>query len=357
MSGGGLQLDAVSVAIDGRPVLDRVSLAAEPGEMLVLAGPSGSGKSTLLRAIAGLLPLQDGSVRIDGRRIDTLAPGKRDVAMVFQNHAVMPHMSVLENLCFGLRARGMPRRAARARATEVATSLGLGALLERLPDALSGGERQRIALGRALLREARVILMDEPLSSLDGPLRTRLRNEIVGLHQKIDTTIVYVTHDQTEALGMADHLGVLDQGRLLQLAPPREVYEEPADRFVATFLGYPPINLLLAEGGGGATLRWAGADLALTHSSRGPVQLGIRPEHVQVDGSRWARTSPTAATLRATLRRREMLGDVQVLFLDVAGESLCAQVEPDFQPAEALEVHLPRNALLGFDPDSGRRLW
>src|SRR5512133_149188 len=221
-----------------------LSLEIEDGEFMVLVGPSGSGKTTALRLLAGLEALTSGSIRIGERVVDAVAPRERDIAMVFQDYALYPQMSVRQNLAFGLKIRKLPRPEIRRRVDETAELLGIGALLERKPRALSGGQRQRVALGRALVREPQVFLMDEPLSNLDAKLRAQTRGEIKRLQQAIGTTTVYVTHDQVEAMTMGDRIAVMNNGVLEQVGTPEELYERPANRFVAGFIGSPAMSFL-----------------------------------------------------------------------------------------------------------------
>lgn len=356
--GSGLALQGLTVALGGRTVLHGIDLQAAAGSFLVLAGPSGSGKSTLLRAIAGLVDVQAGAVAWAGRPITALPPGQREIAMVFQDHALLPHLTVAENLGFGLRARGVSRREARARAVEVADRLGLAELVDRRITRLSGGERQRVALGRALLRDAKLVLMDEPLSSLDVPLRARLRREILELHRRQGWTTVYVTHDQAEALSMADQLGVMADGRLLQLDSPRRVYAHPASTAVARFIGAPPMNLLPVQVTGGV-ITWSGTPLAgLDPPGDGDWTLGLRPEDVHLTGSRWAPAGDDPATLEATVQLVEHVGDQQ--FVTVAPghapeAALTVRQEPDrvLAAGDVVRIGLSADALRWFAPDTG----
>lgn len=355
----GLQLEGTSVQLDGKPVLKQVSLSVAAGERLVLAGPSGSGKSTLLRAVAGLAALSEGSIRLDGQRIDALPPARRDVALMFQSYALFPHLSVLDNLCFGLRARGTSAESAAAQAQAVAETLGLRGLLQRKPAALSGGERQRVALGRALLRKPKALLLDEPLSSLDTQLRGRARAEIVRAHADSRAAMLLVTHDQAEAMALADRLGVLKDGVLQQLAAPREVYARPANRFVAQFLGSPSMNLLdmrLALDGG---LWWRQARLA--DQVRLPAALlpgtgallGLRPEQISLPQSRWAPHSAITLGCPARIALIEAAGDHQIIWLDAEGERLAARCEPEWrgQVGDALTITLHLDNACWFAAD------
>ena len=359
-----LEVDRATVRLGGRDVVAAASLAVEAGELVVLAGPSGSGKSSLLRAIAGLVPLQDGDVRIGGRSVAALPPGARGVAMVFQGYALLPHLTVRGNIEFGLRARGASRADARRQVEAAAATLDLGPLLERLPRQLSGGERQRVALARALVRHPEVFLLDEPLSSLDAPLRTRARAEIVRLHRQLRAATVYVTHDQAEALALADRLGILRDGRLEQIGPPLELYRRPRNLFVARFLGNPPMNVLDVVVAPPDAVSWREQRVPLPEPLRAALapgralRLGVRPEHVHPTRSRWAPALENAPRLQARVERIEPAGDQNYLWLDVAGAPLAARVEPDFaaRPGDALELALDPAGLHLFDAQDGERL-
>lgn len=352
----GLVLDAVNVELGGKPVLKSVSLHVAPGERVVLAGPSGSGKSTLLRAVAGLAAIEGGNIHLDGRRIDTLASARRDVAMMFQGYALFPHLTVLDNLTFGLRARGTAKAVADEQAKAVAQTLGLAALLARKPAALSGGERQRVALGRALLRKPKALLLDEPLSSLDAQLRSKARAEIVRAHTGSTAAMLLVTHDQAEALALADRIGILRDGVLQQLAPPREVYARPANRFVAQFLGSPAMNLFDVRLALDGALWWKQARLAdrvtapLALSANGSATLGLRPEQLSLPGSRWAAASRATAMLSARIAGVEAGGDQQIVWCEAEGERIAVRAEPEWVAAigEPVPVTLHLDAACWF---------
>lgn len=352
----GLVLDAVSVALADKTVLQTVSLAVAAGERVVLAGPSGSGKSTLLRAVAGLVPLAGGAIHVDGRRIDALPSARRDVAMMFQSYALFPHLSVLDNLCFGLRARGVPAADAHAQAAAVAETLGLSALLARRPAALSGGERQRVALGRALLRHPQVLLLDEPLSSLDAQLRSRARSEIVRAHAVSRAAMLLVTHDQAEAMALADRLGVLKDGVLQQLDTPRAIYARPANRFVAQFLGAPAMNLFKVRLALDHGLWWCQLRLAegirtpAALTPGGSATLGLRPEQLSLPGSRWAPRSASVAQLEARIAGVEAGGDHQIIWLEAEGERIAVRSEPEWpaRVGEQVPVTLHLDAACWF---------
>jgi len=359
-----LELDRVTVRLGDRDVVKEVSLEAKEGELVVLAGPSGSGKSSLLRTVAGLIPLHAGDVRIAGHSVALRAPGARDVAMVFQSYALFPHLSVRENLEFGLRARGTPRADTRRLAGEAAAALELAPLLERHPRQLSGGERQRVALARALLRHPQVFLMDEPLSNLDAPLRARARAEILRMHRRLNAAALYVTHDQAEALALADRLGILRDGRLEQIGPPRELYERPRNQFVAGFLGNPAMNILAVEAAPPDALLWNGQRLAVPAAlqpalaSGRTLRLGIRAEHLHPGGSRWAPALAGAPRLRARLERIEPAGDQAFLWLDGGGTALATRVESDFaaRAGDLLELAVDPAGMRLFDGQTGEAL-
>ncbi len=319
-----------SFARADRPAVERVDLAAEDGELLVLVGPSGCGKSTLLRMIAGLETPTTGRIRIGERDVTDLAPRDRDIAMVFQSYALYPHMTVEQNLAFGLRMRRLPADEIAGRVAEVARDLGLDALLGRLPRQLSGGQQQRVALGRAIVRKPAVFLFDEPLSNLDAKLRGEVRVLIRRLHARLKATMVYVTHDQVEAMTLGDRIVVLDKGVVQQVDTPLALYDRPANLFVAGFLGTPPMSFL-----------------------RGPAPagevLGVRPEDVYVD-----RGGP----LEARVEVIELLGDSKLVHLKLGDEPLIARVEAHVPVAEAegRRIAFRRGRVHRFDAATGKRL-
>jgi sn-glycerol 3-phosphate transport system ATP-binding protein len=284
-----LELVGLTKSFGNTAVLHGIDLTLADGELLVIVGASGCGKSTLLRLVAGLERPSAGRVLLDGRDITALDPAARDAAMVFQNYALYPHMSVFDNMAYGLRIRGLARADISRRVDAAATLLGIETLLARKPRQLSGGQRQRVAMGRAIVREPKLFLFDEPLSNLDAKLRVQMRAEIRRLQRRLGVTSLYVTHDQTEAMTLGDRLLVLHQGRPAQLATPMEVFERPADTYVAGFIGAPAMNFLPGEltGGGTAVRLQAGPVIPLaTGKPAGPdgyeVTIGIRPEHVTV---------------------------------------------------------------------------
>ena len=289
MNMASLTLKAISKRFGKIVALYGVDLHVEDGQFCVLLGPSGCGKSTLLNIIAGLILQDEGSVLLDGQSVDRLAPRDRDVAMVFQSYALYPHMKVAQNLGFGLRMRGVPKQTIRERVLEAARLLGIEDLLDRKPGELSGGQRQRVAMGRAMVRRPRVFLLDEPLSNLDARLRAGVRLELKQLHRQIKSTIIYVTHDQVEAMTLGDQVVVMRHGKIHQIGRPETIYERPADIFVATFIGSPEMNLyrgrLLRKDdrlhfqGPGFLLDLGGLEINL---QEGEVEVGIRPEDIGI---------------------------------------------------------------------------
>jgi multiple sugar transport system ATP-binding protein len=332
-----------------------LSLDVADGELLVLVGPSGSGKSTVLRLIAGLEPVTGGRILIGGRDVTALPPQRRDIAMVFQSYALYPHMTVRENLEFGLRVRKEPADAIAPRVAAAAESLGLEPLLGRLPAQLSGGQRQRVALGRAMVRHPQAFLLDEPLSNLDARLRVETRLELARLHRRLGATMFYVTHDQVEAMTLGDRVAVLHAGELQQVAPPLELYRRPANLFVAGFIGSPAMNLVEGEvrhEDGGATFVAGDVVVPVPGAARGKVVLGIRPQQVGFD-----RAAPDG--IAATVQIVEPLGSEQVVHaVTGGGVPLVAVVapEPPVAAGAGVRLRLPAEALHLFDGATGRRL-
>ena len=267
------------------PAADNVSLDIADGEFMVLLGPSGCGKTTTLRMVAGLESITSGTVSIDGRVVNQVPAKDRDIAMVFQSYALYPHMSVKDNLAFGLKRRSVDRAEIERRVANVAGILGLAEFLSRKPHALSGGQRQRVALGRAIVRDPKVFLFDEPLSNLDAALRVGMRGELIKLHHHLGATMIYVTHDQVEAMTMGDRICIMNGGKVVQIGAPLDVYRDPADTFVASFLGSPPTNLLSGVFNG-ASLNIGATKLPFTkRGAADQVILGIRPEDIRIDGA------------------------------------------------------------------------
>jgi ABC-type sugar transport system ATPase subunit len=336
--------------------LSSVDLEVEDGEFCVLLGPSGCGKSTLLNIIAGLIPQEEGTVLLDGQSVDRLAPRDRDVAMVFQSYALYPHMKVAENLSFGLRMRGLPKPSIHERVTEAARVLGIEDLLDRKPKELSGGQQQRVAMGRALVRRPRLFLLDEPLSNLDARLRTNVRLELKILHHQIRGTIIYVTHDQVEAMTLGDKVVVMRDGKVHQIDRPETIYAQPADTFVATFIGSPEMNLyhgrlVRQEGrllfqGAGFSLDLGGLQLGLEEEE---VEVGIRPEDIGI-------AQEVAVPLQARVEMISNLGSETYIHTRLGQESLTlrASKEAACQPGEVIHLMIDPDRLHVFR--NGRRV-
>ena len=344
----------------GRRAVDRVSLAVHEGELLVLVGPSGCGKSTLLRMVAGLEEVTEGEIRIGDRVVNDVPPRDRDIAMVFQNYALYPHMTVFDNLAFGLRRRGLPGADVERRVRAAAGTLGLELYLERKPRELSGGERQRVALGRAMVREPRVFLFDEPLSNLDAKLRVQMRAEIKRLHQRTSRTMIYVTHDQVEAMTLGDRIAVLRAGVLQQVADPFTLYDRPANAFVAGFIGSPPINFFSAtvSASGPLALESNGLSLPAPEESapalaafRGrAVLVGLRPEDLSL-----AAAGPGGA-LPARAEVLEPLGNEVLVYWHTPVGPLVSRVAGRQVPrvGESGTLHFAPGRIRLFDPADER---
>ncbi|GAB6860361.1 ABC transporter ATP-binding protein [Haloplanus litoreus] len=355
-----IELDTIRKEFgDDIVAVDDVSLTIEDGELVVLVGPSGSGKSTTLRIIAGLEAPTGGDILIDGRRVNDVQPQNRDIAMVFQSFALYPHRSVRNNISFPLEARDVPKAEIDRRVEEAAAMLDITELLDRKPANLSGGQQQRVALGRALVRDPQAFLMDEPLANLDAKLRKEMRTEVVRLQQNLDVTMVHVTHNQEEAMTMGDRVAVMNEGAIQQLAPPKEVYRRPANRFVAEFIGSPSMNLLdgsLSDGtfhadAGDVSIRVP--DELADASTATPLTLGVRPESVQIVDS------PGDYTFEATVDVVELMGNVQIVHIVLDGAEFLAEVDPDLavDQGDTLLVRLPPEKIDLFDgvqPDSPR---
>ncbi|MDH3662059.1 MAG: sn-glycerol-3-phosphate ABC transporter ATP-binding protein UgpC [Alphaproteobacteria bacterium] len=366
-----LSVDGIEKKFGATEVLKGIDIEIESGEFLVLVGPSGCGKSTLLNLIAGLESITAGEIRIDGDRVNERHPKDRDIAMVFQSYALYPNMSVADNMAFGLEMRGMPKAERDAAVAEVAKLLQIEPLLARRPAQLSGGQRQRVAMGRALVRDPKIFLLDEPLSNLDAKLRVEMRTEIKKLHQRLGATIVYVTHDQIEAMTLASRIAIMNAGELQQLGTPRELYDRPTNIFVATFIGSPAMNLIpatlaLTEGsvtvaiGKGdtqeATLPLPSDDGLQEHVGR-DVILGLRSEHITdtpvADGDGQTRspltchvevTEPTGPDTLALIR----IGDIEAM----------ARLGADtpIRPGKAARLSVDMAKACLFDPETERRI-
>jgi multiple sugar transport system ATP-binding protein len=377
---GAILLDSVTKVYSGGVVaVDDISLEIESGEFLVLVGPSGCGKSTLLRMIAGLEEVTGGTIAIDDRDVTELPPRSRDIAMVFQTYALYPHMTVRENLGYGLKVRKTPKADIVRRVDEVASMLGLEQLLDRRPAALSGGQRQRVAMGRAIVREPKAFLMDEPLSNLDAKLRVGMRAQLSSLHGRLGTTTVYVTHDQVEAMTLGHRVAVMRNGRIQQIDTPQVLYNRPANLFVAAFIGSPAMNLVEA-GAVDGSLEFGGYRIPVPDAGKLPprVIVGIRPEAF----SDATTASPSLPTVDVTVdvveelgadtlviftvaeapvdvgEIREASGDGDGVLLAAAGVPFTARLDPQarVRPGAAVALAVDPSRFHFFDPDSGLRL-
>jgi sn-glycerol 3-phosphate transport system ATP-binding protein len=354
----GVTLDTVRKIYAGNvEAVKGVSLGIEDGSFCVLVGPSGCGKSTLLRMIAGLETISGGEIKIGGRVVNQVEPADRDIAMVFQNYALYPHMSVYDNMAYGLRNRKTPKDEIEKRVKEAARILAIEPFLDRKPRALSGGQRQRVAMGRAIVRKPQVFLFDEPLSNLDAKLRVQMRVEIKRLQKALGVTSIYVTHDQVEAMTLSDKLVVMSGGQIEQVGSPTEVYRRPETRFVATFIGSPPMNILpgKVEGPGRVSVgdqTIIVADMREGLSPGSTVEVGLRPEDVQAGGA------PGASSLGMDVDFVEELGATQLFHGKVAGTDFVVQASTGQIPAETRKLTLsidPANVHL-FDPQTTKRL-
>ena len=341
-------------------VIHGINLEVQDGELIVIVGPSGCGKSTLMRMVAGLETITDGEILIDGKVVNKLEPAERDIAMVFQNYALYPHMSVFDNMAYGLKIRKIPSDEIRTRVTEAARILELENLLERRPRQLSGGQRQRVAMGRAIVREPKVFLFDEPLSNLDAKLRVSMRLEILKLHRRLNTTSLYVTHDQVEAMTLAHRMIVMNQGLPEQIGTPAEVFERPASTFVASFIGSPPMNLMTVNVSAGGKVQTSdGAELDISpqpvpkavHGQQ--VILGMRPEHLVLHGH----------GITASIDMVETLGSEQLVHCRCGSDTIVVRCatrrasEKQFTPGEHITLGTdPHYAVHWFDVTTGRRV-
>ena len=315
---GTVSLKGVHKAFGGTTIVEELDLEFPDGSFTVLVGPSGCGKSTTLRMIAGLEPVSGGSIVIDDKDVTLLEPRDRNIAMVFQNYALYPHLSVLENIAFPLRATKTPKDQARARAKEIADSLGLGHLTERKPKELSGGQQQRVAIGRAIIREPSVFLFDEPLSNLDAKLRVETRSELLAIQQRLGITSIYVTHDQEEAMTLSDRMVVMREGKVAQVGTPAEVYASPSSVFVATFVGSPKMNILPGRIDKGDFTADLGLAAKVSSSHTGEVYVGVRPEDLVLT------PDPKG---QAVVSQIELLGPRAVVSVDYRGTTLVSVVE------------------------------
>jgi len=347
-----VQIDKVrKVYAGGVEAVKGVSLDIADGELVVLVGPSGCGKSTLLRMVAGLEQISDGKISIGDRVVNDVNAADRDIAMVFQNYALYPHMTVRDNLAYGLRNRGKKREEIDRRVTDAAKILEIGDFLDRKPRQLSGGQRQRVAMGRAIVREPAAFLFDEPLSNLDAKLRVQMRGEIKQLQQRLKTTSLYVTHDQLEAMTLADRLVVLNKGKVEQVGRPLEVYRKPASTFVASFIGSPAMNLMTTEIGDGKVKLGNGTTVRPAHlPASGNVVLGLRPEDATLAASE------AEAHLVLTVEFIEELGAERLLHGHSDGQKMTISVDPDTPLSDTVPVRVNDKALHFFDVGTGQRL-
>lgn len=353
ISAANIKLAGVSKTYGKAAVIPRLDVEFQAGEFTVVLGPSGCGKSTLMQMIAGLEPVSSGQIITAGREIQDLEPKDRGCAMVFQNYALYPHMTVSDNIAYSLKVAGRPKVFRAGRVAEVAKMLGLSDYLDRKPAQLSGGQRQRVAIGRAIVREPGVLLFDEPLSNLDAQLRHDTRIELAELHRRIKATTIFVTHDQVEAMTLADRILILNKGQIEQFDTPKRIYHHPASVFVAGFIGAPPMNILPVVGDGCA-LRLADGQVAAKSTLQGPVQLGIRPEDVRLVDA-WRVDDPT---LRADLRFREDLGSHSIIAANLAGSTIRA-VTPfgaEVSSNQKLALSFPPQRLHFFDAQSGKAI-
>ncbi|MBZ9841447.1 MULTISPECIES: ABC transporter ATP-binding protein [unclassified Mesorhizobium] len=347
-----IEIEQLGKSFGAVEVLRDVNIEIASGEFVVLVGPSGCGKSTLLRIIAGLEEHTTGEIRIGGRVVDEMPAKSRDIAMVFQSYALYPHMSVADNMSFALRLAKVPREEIVSRVKAAAEILGLQDLLGRMPRQLSGGQRQRVAMGRAIVRDPAAFLFDEPLSNLDAKLRVKMRAEIKKLHQRLGRTSIYVTHDQTEAMTLADRIVVLNKGRIEQIGTPSELYDNPANLFVAGFIGSPEMNLINGRIQSGAFIAEQGLRLPLPHvagvGDKQGVVYGIRPQHIAVGGNH----------AQARVQVVEPTGEAQEITLTADGVDLMAEIRdrPPFKPDQEVNLEIMMHKVHLFDAESGRRI-
>lgn len=372
----GVKLDNVVKTYDGGvKVIHGVNLEIARGEFVVFVGPSGCGKSTLMRMVAGLESVTGGTISIEGRVVNDLPPRERDIGMVFQDYALYPHKTVFDNLAFGLKLRKTPVAEIDARVRATAAILKIDHLLERKPRALSGGQRQRVAMGRAIVRNAKLFLFDEPLSNLDALLRAEMRTEIKKLHQRVKATTIYVTHDQVEAMTLAERIVVLSAGRIMQVGTPEQIYHHPVSKFVAGFTGSPPMNFLpvvMDGAAGNAYIKLGQASLPLPAALAGKVgqpdrsagktlalELGIRPEDIWLDAKPANAADPAnRAALKVAVVVVEPLGAETLVTLQCDTGEMVARMPPNvrFAPGTEITVYFDLDKLHLFDPASGMAL-
>lgn len=341
-----LLLENVTKIYDTKKIIDNVNLKIEDKEFLVLVGASGCGKSTLLRMIAGLESITQGKIFIDGKCVNDVHPKDRDIAMVFQNYALYPHMSVYDNIAFPLKMRGFSKKVIEQKVMEASEILDLSEFLKRKPKQLSGGQRQRVALGRAIVRKPKVFLMDEPLSNLDAKLRVQMRAEIKKLHEKLQTTFIYVTHDQTEALTMGDTIAVIEKGVIQQVGAPDVIYNNPENVFVGGFLGAPAMNFI------DVTVKNAEAkinDVTINLPNfSGDLKLGIRPEKIGLSGD-------ISVSVKVDLA--EMLGSEKIVYFDLNGARCSAKLPPETEITDNLKLAFNYSDVQKFDSKTEQKIY
>lgn len=348
-----VELKNVTKIYDKKKIIDNVSITVQDKEFLVLVGSSGCGKSTLLRMIAGLEDITSGEIYIDGKCVNNVHPKERDIAFVFQNYALYPHMSVYENMAFPLKMRKMNKKDIDEKVREAAEILNLSDLLQRKPKQLSGGQRQRVALGRAIVRKPKVFLMDEPLSNLDAKLRVQMRSEIKKLHEKLQTTFIYVTHDQTEALTMGDRIAVIDKGIIQQTGTPIEVYNNPVNTFVGGFLGSPSMNFIKSEinnncvSVNGAAFELKQNIIEKLNGAKN-ILLGIRAENFNSTNSDFSFEVETEIT--------EMLGSSKVIYFKANGIDCAASLSADYNTESRIKLNIKTEDIIYFDANTGKRI-
>lgn len=325
-------LKGVKKIYDKKVVIDNIDLEIKDKEFIVLVGASGCGKSTILRMIAGLEDITGGEILIGDKKVNNIPPKDRDIAFVFQSYALYPHMTVRDNIAFGLKMRKVPKDEIEKKVLEAAKILDLTEYLERRPKQLSGGQRQRVALGRAIVRNPKVFLMDEPLSNLDAKLRVQMRAEIKKLHEKLQTTFIYVTHDQTEALTMGDRIVVLDKGVIQQVDTPEEIYNNPQNMFVAGFVGSPQMNFIEGE--------------QLSQDFKGKI-AGVRPEKMLNNGE---------LKLTVQVEMTELLGSEKIAYFNIGENKCSAKLPADFNLGKSLDLSIKRDDIFLFDKETGKRI-
>ena len=358
-----VRLEGVHKRFGAVTAVEDFNLSIGSSEFVVFVGPSGCGKSTTLRMLAGLEDVSSGTILIDGRAVNNIHPKERDIAMVFQNYALYPHLNVFENMSFGSRAKRLPRAEIESRTNEAAEILGLGELLKRRPGELSGGQKQRVAMGRAIVRQPKVFLFDEPLSNLDAKLRHKMRAEMKLLHQRVQTTTVYVTHDQVEAMTLADRIVIMNEGRVEQVGTPDEVYKNPASQFVASFIGSPAMNfatgVISGKGQKAALETDSGESIALAGRKipdGSHVQLGFRPEHMQL--AKPGKPPQGHVSISGQISVIEPMGHETVLTCDAGFGEIVGKYDGDkrFQPGQTAHFHIRADLLHYFDLETGIRI-